>query len=87
MILKKQIVERGETPMWKSRITIPKVTASWHHYMIDLVVEDFKQSVLQISEQPVHDKMSLDPIHYEFPNGYNQVMKNFIIIFKKCTII
>lgn len=44
--------------------------------MIDLVVEDFKCSVLRASQVPLSEHIMpyLSACHYEFPNGYNQVI-------------
>lgn len=76
MIAKKQAVQPNEQPIWTFRTGIPKVTYSWHNYMCRAVVQDFQQSVLEIFQIPYDVRLvsSFPPPHYEFPNGYNQVM-------------
>lgn len=76
MIAQKQPVKENEQPVWIKKKTLPRVTSSWHNYMCKSVVQDFQHSVLQISEYPYEDRMASTFItsHYEFPNGYNQVI-------------
>lgn len=56
--------------------TFPKVTDSWHNYMRKSVLEDFQHTVLEVSEKPLDNDVLLNypTRHYEFPNGYNQVI-------------
>lgn len=79
MIAKKTPVKEKEKPIWTKKRILPEVTNSWYNYMYQSIIQDFKQSVLQISETPYDEKIvsTLPTAHYEFPNGYNQV----IIIF------
>lgn len=51
--------------------------------MVKRVIQDFQQSVLQVSEVPYDEKTvsALPTSHYEFPNGYHQVC--YISIFFK----
>lgn len=76
LIAKKQWVKAKETPIWSRKNTLPKVTNSWHNYMCKSVLEDFKHTVLEVAESPYNDALSsnLPTCHYEFPNGYNQVI-------------
>lgn len=76
MIEHTRLVKPKENPIWTKRTTLPQVTKSWHSYMCDFVVEDFKHSVLQISKSPFDGKITpTHPTsHYTFHNGYNQVI-------------
>ncbi|CAH0386569.1 unnamed protein product [Bemisia tabaci] len=74
LIGSKEQVKEKEKPKWTRKRNVPEVTTSWHDYMVKKVIQDFQQSVLQISENPYDEKgVSLLPsYHYEFPNGYHQ---------------
>lgn len=76
MIAKTCPVKAKEKPIWTMKTELPKVTESWHNYMCDLVVDDFKRSVLQISKRPLNGRSTktYPTHHYTFPNGYNQVI-------------
>lgn len=76
MIAQKEQVKEKEKPIWTKKNTIPEVTNSWHNYMCKTVVQDFKHSVLQVSEAPYDERVisALPTSHFEFPNGYNQVI-------------
>jgi len=76
MVAKKTPVKEKEKPIWTKKSVLPEVTDSWHNYMCQSVIQDFKHSVLQVSETPYDDKIvsTLPTSHYEFPNGYNQVI-------------
>lgn len=76
LIGRKRKVEVGRPAVWTRRKNLPVITNSWYNYMIDLVVEDFKCSVLRTSQVPLHENIMpyLSACHYEFPNGYNQVI-------------
>ena len=75
MIANKEAVKDKEKPNWTKKTNLPEVTTSWHNYMVKRVIQDFQQSVLQISESPYDEKTvcALPTSHYEFPNGYHQV--------------
>jgi hypothetical protein len=47
--------------------------------MVKKVIQDFQNSVLQVSEAPYDEKnlCSIPAVHYEFPNGYHQVNISF----------
>lgn len=69
MIGKKKIVKESEKPIWVKKSPFPKVTKSWNNYMTDLVVQNFKHSVLEVSKLPYDDLTvsSFPSYHYEFP--------------------
>lgn len=77
MIASKDSVKEKEKPSWVKKNNLPEVTQSWHNYMVKKVIQDFQQSVLQVSETPYDEKTvsALPTSHYEFPNGYHQVNK------------
>lgn len=74
MIASKEGVKEKEKPLWTKKANLPEVTPSWHNYMQKRVIQDFQQSVLQVSETPYDEKTvsALPTSHYEFPNGYHQ---------------
>ncbi|XP_022187474.1 actin-like protein 6B [Nilaparvata lugens] len=74
MIGSKEAVKEREKARWTPKRNIPEVTNSWHNYMVKRVIQDFQNSVLQVSETPYDDKLASQTpsIHYEFPNGYHQ---------------
>lgn len=75
MIASKEPVKDKEKPNWTKKANLPEVTQSWHNYQVKRVIQDFQQSVLQVSETPYDEKTvsALPTSHYEFPNGYHQV--------------
>lgn len=75
MIASKDSIKEKDKPSWVKKNNLPEVTQSWHNYMVKKVIQDFQQSVLQVSETPYDEKtVSVLPTsHYEFPNGYHQV--------------
>lgn len=76
LIAKKEQVKEKEKPIWTMKTSLPEVTKSWHSFMCKSVIQNFQQSVLEISEIPYDEKIlcGLPTSHYEFPNGYNQVI-------------
>lgn len=75
MIAQKQPVKEKEKAVWTKKTNFPKVKTSWHDYMTRLTIEDFKHSVLQITEQPYNEnETNFLTSSYEFPDGYNQVI-------------
>lgn len=76
MVAQKEPVNPNTMPRWIKKKSLPKVTSSWHNYMCQSVVQDFQQTVLEVSESPIYDNtISNHPnSFYEFPNGYNQVI-------------
>ncbi|XP_063775686.1 actin-like protein 6A [Pseudophryne corroboree] len=73
MIASKQAVPVGAAANWKRKENLPQVTNSWNNYMCNHVIQDFKASVLQVSNTVYHENIAakLPTVHYEFPNGYN----------------
>lgn len=76
MVAQKEQLKEKEKPIWTKKKNIPEVTNSWHNYMCKSVIQDFKHSVLQVSESPYDERIisALPTSHFEFPNGYNQVI-------------
>lgn len=76
MIANTRPVKPKEIPIWTKRATLSKATKSWHSYMCDMVVNDFKESVLEVSNLPFDGEITPThpTYHYTFPNGYNQVI-------------
>lgn len=70
----KELVKEREKAKWTKKKNLPEVTQSWHNYMVKRVVQDFQNSVLQVSESSYDEKIvsSVPAVHYEFPNGYHQ---------------
>ncbi|KAL1140768.1 hypothetical protein AAG570_000698 [Ranatra chinensis] len=74
LIGSKEPVKEREKAKWTRKRNIPEVTTSWHNYMTKRVIQDFQNSVLQVSETPFDEKAisSIPAVHYEFPHGYHQ---------------
>jgi len=45
----KEAVGDGQPPIWKRRPNLPEFTTSWHNFMKNEVVQDFKATVLQVN--------------------------------------
>jgi len=75
MVEKKLLVEEKQKPIWTKR-KLPPVSTSWYNYNIVLAMEDFKHSVLEVPEKSFNERTmaNLPTRHYEFFNGYNQVI-------------
>ena len=75
MVGSKEPVKDKEKAKWIRKRILPEVTTSWHNYMVKRVIQDFQNSILQVSESPYDEKTvsSIPSVHYEFPNGYHQV--------------
>lgn len=43
-----EAVEGDKPPVWKKREKLPKVTRSFHNFMVKDVVQDFAAQVLQV---------------------------------------
>ncbi|KAM5165141.1 actin-like protein 6A [Mantella aurantiaca] len=73
MIASKEAVQEGAPASWNRKENLPKVTDSWHNNICNRVVQDFKSTVLQISNTKYHENVAakIPPVAYEFPNGYN----------------
>uniref|UniRef100_A0A8C5QT07 Actin-related protein 4 n=1 Tax=Leptobrachium leishanense TaxID=445787 RepID=A0A8C5QT07_9ANUR len=70
MVASKESVREEEPAIWQSTERVPPVTRSWHNYMCNGVISDFKASVLRVSSTLYNEK-HLPDAQYEFPNGYN----------------
>lgn len=72
MIGSKEVVGDHDKPRWVKKKNIPEVTASWHHYMVKKLVQDFQATCLQISDVPYDERLlaSVPVAPYEFPTGY-----------------
>ncbi|XP_068089420.1 actin-like protein 6A [Hyperolius riggenbachi] len=69
----KETVAEGAPANWNRKADLPDVTDSWHNFMCNQVVHDFKATVLQVSNTIYHDNVAakIPPVSYTFPNGYN----------------
>lgn len=69
----KDEVHEGEPAKWTKKKNLPEVTKSWHNYMIKEVVQDFKASVLRVSDSPYSEEYveNIPHILHEFANGYS----------------
>ena len=76
MIAGKEVTKDYEKAKWTRKNNIPEVTKSWHNYMVKEVIRDFQASCLQVADTPYdEDTINAMPlVHYEFPNGYHQVI-------------
>ncbi|BES97371.1 unnamed protein product [Nesidiocoris tenuis] len=74
MIGSKETVKEREKAKWTKKKNLPEVTSSWHNYMTKRVIQDFQNTLLQVSEAPYDEKTvsSIPSVHYEFPHGYHQ---------------
>ncbi|KAK4871505.1 hypothetical protein RN001_015629 [Aquatica leii] len=74
MVSSKEITKPDEPASWKIKNCLPKVTDSWHNYMVKEVMQDFQASVLQVSDNLYDEEIvkSMPAIHYEFPNGFHK---------------
>ncbi|XP_075056679.1 actin-like protein 6A [Mixophyes fleayi] len=72
MIASKEAVPVGAPANWKRKENLPQITNSWHNYMCSHVIQDFKSSVLQVSNSIYHENVAakMPTVHYTFPNGY-----------------
>ncbi|KAG5876710.1 hypothetical protein JTB14_038027 [Gonioctena quinquepunctata] len=74
MVAAKEAVREKEKPKCtKKKFSFP-TTNSWLNYQVKKTVQDFQQTVLQVSEYPYDEKLTanIPAAHYEFPCGYNQ---------------
>lgn len=73
-------MKEKEKAIWTKKTNVPNVTTSWHNYMMRSTIDDFKHSILQITEQPYDEnETNFLTSSYEFPDGYNQVIIIIII--------
>ncbi len=69
---KEETKEDGDPAKWTKKPNLPEVTKSWHDYMVKEVVEDFKNTILQVSDMPYDEEVcsNIPQVTYEFPNGF-----------------
>lgn len=74
-IRSKSAVELGQPAQFETQ-TLPSITESYLAYHQKCLMDDFKESIAQVSENPFNERdlMMRPPKFYEFPNGFN---KNF----------
>jgi len=74
MIASKENVWENEKAKYVKKPNLPEVTKSWHNYMVKSVVQDYQQSILQVSDGPYDEEQAqtMPQLPYEFPNGYHQ---------------
>ncbi|XP_018572680.1 actin-like protein 6B [Anoplophora glabripennis] len=74
LIASKEVVRDKDKPRYvKKKLSFPP-TNSWMTYMVKRTVQDFQQTVLQVSENPYDERAAanIPAVHYEFPTGYHQ---------------
>lgn len=73
-IAKKDLVELGN-PSNPELIKNSSITKSFRKYHIDRLLEEFKESCIQINEQPFNEAnlARRPPKYFEFPDGHNRV--------------
>ncbi|KAF5296652.1 hypothetical protein FQR65_LT10192 [Abscondita terminalis] len=74
LISGKEVLRDKEKPKYTKKMLSFAPTNSWMVYMVKKTVQDFQQSVLQVSESPYDERIaaSIPAVHYEFPTGYHQ---------------
>ncbi|CAG9836767.1 unnamed protein product [Diabrotica balteata] len=74
MIASKEVVREKEPPKFTKKKLSFQPSNSWLNYMIKKTIQDFQQTVLQVSENPYDERAatSIPAVHYEFPSGYHQ---------------
>ncbi|CAF0739736.1 unnamed protein product [Didymodactylos carnosus] len=72
LIKSKEVVRQYEQPKWTKRTNLPEnITDSYKKFMTKEILQDFAQTVLQISDTPYNESeiSQLPRVNYEFPNG------------------
>lgn len=74
MVASKELAKVDESPIWRRRSLLPKMTETWHNYMVKEVMQDFQASVLQVADSLYDEEVvkTMPAIHYEFPNGFHK---------------
>ncbi|KAK5644564.1 hypothetical protein RI129_005864 [Pyrocoelia pectoralis] len=74
LVSSKEILRDKEKPKYTKKNLSFLPTNSWMVYMVKKTVQDFQQSVLQVSESPYDERLaaSVPTVNYEFPTGYHQ---------------
>ncbi|VEN54096.1 unnamed protein product [Callosobruchus maculatus] len=74
LISSKDVIRDKDKPRFVKKKLSFQPTNSWMSYMIKKTVQDFQQTVLQVSENPYDERQvaNIPSVHYEFPTGYHQ---------------
>ncbi|KAJ8937964.1 hypothetical protein NQ314_011651 [Rhamnusium bicolor] len=74
LISNKEVVRDKDKPRYIKKKLSFQPSNSWMTYMVKKTVQDFQQTVLQVSENPYDERVatSIPAVHYEFPTGYHQ---------------
>ncbi|GJQ86854.1 hypothetical protein Trydic_g19522 [Trypoxylus dichotomus] len=74
LITAKEVVRDKEKPKYTKKNMSFTPTTSWMTYMVKKTVQDFQQSILQVSESPYDERVAaaIPTVHHEFPTGYHQ---------------
>lgn len=74
LITAKEVIRDKEKPKYTKKNISFTPTSSWMTYMVKKTVQDFQQSILQVSESPYDERVaaSIPTVHHEFPTGYHQ---------------
>ncbi|CAG9858430.1 unnamed protein product [Phyllotreta striolata] len=74
LIASKEVIREKDKPKFTMKKLQFQPTNSWMTYMIKRTVQDFQQTVLQVSENPYDERAAsnIPAVHYEFPTGYHQ---------------
>lgn len=77
MISAKDIVPEGVKPSYKTKEhLVDEVHPSFHQSAVDDVIQDFAQTVLQVSDNNYDEEIesleTMQPVFYEFPSGFNR---------------
>ncbi|XP_045472932.1 actin-like protein 6B [Harmonia axyridis] len=74
LIANKEVIRDKDKPRYTKKTFPFEITNSWMTYMTKKTVQDFQQSVLQVSESPYDERVaaSIPMVHHEFPTGYHQ---------------
>lgn len=74
MIASKEVVRDKDKAKYVKKPISFAPTNSWMAYMSKRTIQDFQQTVLQVSETPYEERVAsaVPAVHYEFPTGYHQ---------------
>lgn len=74
VIANKEVIRDREKAKYTKKPFSFTPTNSWMSYMTKRTIQDFQQTVLQVSESPYDERVasSIPAVHYEFPCGYHQ---------------
>lgn len=74
IIANKELVRDREKAKYTKKPVNFTPTNTWLSCMTKRTIQDFQQSVLQVSETPYDERVasSIPAVHYEFPSGYHQ---------------